>query len=63
MQREEFKFLWLSRAACCLVPEPTPTTPLDKVTGTMRPKFCCQDGEEILAVFSNEKKTSAINIS
>lgn len=56
MQKEEFKFLWLSRAACCLVPEPTPATPLDKVTATVRPKFCFQDREEIVDVFSNEKK-------
>lgn len=56
MQKEEFKFLWLSRAACCLVSEPIPATPLDKVTATTRHKFCFQGREEFLAVFSNEKK-------
>lgn len=56
MQKEEFKFLWLRWAACCLAPEPTPATPLDKVTAAVRPKFCFQDREEIVAVFSNKKK-------
>lgn len=43
--------------------QPLPPLSIDKVTASVRPKFGFQDREEIVAVFSNEKKTSASNIS
>ena len=51
MQKEEYEFLWLSQAACFLVPKLAPTTPSDKLTASVRPKFCFQDGEGVVAVF------------
>lgn len=63
MQKEEYKFLWLSRAACFLVLKLAPTTASDKVIASMRPEFCFQDGEGVLAVFFKCEKSSAVNIS
>lgn len=60
MQKEEHKFLWLSRAACFLVPKPAPTTPSDKQTTSVRPEFCFQDGEGVLAVFFKRKTNNKL---